>query len=261
MSMPTELRTPRGHHLAAGAVEGVHAHHAADAQPLVQRDLVLGLHIEGLAQRDVEPAVGADAAGACAVVEALLLRRDEFALLHHRDHRHLRAFVKELGGREVEHPVVLHHDQETVLGPAHAVGVGELQARREGPDLVGHAVAVAVGDGPHRGLSGADEEHVGAGRHRHVAGVRHHGEEFDAEARRQLDALEVLAQGVGVAALLGHRRQVQVGGGDLELLELVDVGLRDCLRGRRLVRPSHFEFTGNGRAVPAARSCTHRDPG
>ncbi len=71
------------------------------------------------------------------MVVALLLRRDQLALRHDLDHRDVRAFVEELGGREVEHAVVLGDDQEAVLGPAHAVGVGELQARREGLDLVG----------------------------------------------------------------------------------------------------------------------------
>ncbi len=45
MSMPTELRTPSRDDLALGAVERVHPDHAADAQLLVQRDLVRRLHV------------------------------------------------------------------------------------------------------------------------------------------------------------------------------------------------------------------------
>jgi hypothetical protein len=157
--------------------------------------------------------------------------RDQLALAHHFDHGHVGAFIEELGGREVEDAVVLHHDQEAVLGPAHAVGVGELQARRKRLHLVGHAVAVAVGHGPHGGLARAHEKHVGAGRHGHVAGVGHHGVKLDAEAGRQLDALEIRLDGVGVLAGLRHLRDVEVGGGDLHLLELFDVRLRGGRQG------------------------------
>ncbi len=221
--------------LALAAVEGVQADHAADADLVVQLELVARLHVEGLAQADVEHAVGTDTADTSAVIERLLLHRDQLALRHHLDDRHVRAFVEELGRREIQDAVVLDDDQETVPRPAHAVGVGELQARREALHLVGHAVAVAVGDGPDAGLARAHEEHVGAGRHGHVASVGHDREEIDAEARRQLDALEVGLDGVGVAAGLRHDRNVQVGGGDLHLLELVDVllGGRGQCHGER----------------------------
>ena len=56
------------------------------------------------------------------VVVGLLLRRNQLALRHGFDHRHIAAFIEELGRREVEHPVVLDDEQESVLGPAHAVG-------------------------------------------------------------------------------------------------------------------------------------------
>ena len=229
-------------HFTLAAVEGVELDHAADADLLIQRHFFLGLHVVGLTQRHIDLTLVVDAAGACAVVVAFFFNGDQLALRHHLDDGHVRAFIEELGRGEVEHAVVLGDDQEAVACPAHAVGVGELQAGREGLHLVGHAVAVAVGDGPHGGLAGAHEEHVGAGRNGHVAGVGHHGEEVDGKARRQLDALEVGADGVGVAPGLRHHRDVQVGGGDLHLLELLDVLLR---RGWQRHRASHC---GSGQA-------------
>ncbi|MCY1542638.1 hypothetical protein D9M68_783960 [compost metagenome] len=144
------------------------------------------------------------------MVERLLLHRDQAALGHHLDHGHVRAFVEELGGGEVEHAVVFDHDEETVLGPAHAVGHLEVERRREGFHLVGRAVTVAVGHGPDACLARAHEEHVGGGCHRHVTRVGHHGVEVDLEARWQLHGLEVGADRVGVLALLRNRRNVQV---------------------------------------------------
>ena len=199
-------------------------------------ELVARLNVVRLAERDVEHAVRADSAGARVVVVRFLLDRDQLALRHHLDDRDVPAFVEELGGREVEHPVVLDHDQEAVLGPANPVGHVELRRRRERLDLVGHVTAVAIGDRPHRVLAGADEQHVGGRRHGHVACIRHHRIEVDLESRRQLDALEILADGVGVLAFLRYGRHARVHARHLHLFEVFDVLLlRGC--GQRQRKP------------------------
>ena len=219
-----------GKDVAAAAVERIHANHAADAELLVQRDLVVRLHVVRLAESDVELAVVGNAAGARAVVVGFLLDRHQLALRHHLDHRHVRAFVEELGGRKIQHAVVLDHDQEAVLGPAHAVRLLEIERRGEGLDLVGYAVAVSVGNGPQRGFARADEQHVRRVGHRHVTGIGHDRVELDDEAGRQVDLAQVVANRVGVLAGLRHRWQVQVGGGDPHLLHFFEAGLRCCVR-------------------------------
>ena len=77
----------------------VHADDAADPGLLVQLHLLLGLHVVRLAQLDVDFLVRADPAHPRGVVEALLLLRDQLALLHHLADRDVRALIEELGGR------------------------------------------------------------------------------------------------------------------------------------------------------------------
>ncbi len=215
-----------GVHLATAAVERIHADHAADAELLVQGDLFPRLHVIRLAERDVELAVVRDPAGAGAMVVGLLLHRHQLALRHHFDHRDVRAFVEELGRREIQHAVVLDHDQEAVLGPAHAVGLLEVERWSEGLHLIGDAVAVAIGNGPQGGLARAHEQHVGRRRDRHVTRVGHDRVQLDREAGRQADLLQIVADRIRVPAGLRHRRQVQVGGRDPHLLHLLDARLR-----------------------------------
>ena len=117
--------------LAVTATEGVHAHDAANAQAVELVDLVSRLHVERLTQRDVQLAIRTDAAGARTVVVGLVLGRDQFALWHHLNDRHVRAFVEEFSGWEVQHAVVFSHDQEAVLGPAHTVGHLEIERGRK----------------------------------------------------------------------------------------------------------------------------------
>jgi hypothetical protein len=157
------------------------------------------------------------------MVERLLLDRDQLSLAHDFDHGDVRGLVEELGGRKIEHTIVLHDDQETLVGPADAVRDLEVERRREHLHFVGDAVAVAIGHRPDSGLARADEEHVGRGRHRHVPGVRHDGEEIDLEAGGQPDALEVLADRVGIRAGLRHGGNVQIRSRDLELLQLFEI--------------------------------------
>jgi hypothetical protein len=129
---------------------------------------------------------------------------------------------------------VLGDDQEAVARPAHAVRHLEVERRRERLDLVGDAVAVAVGHGPHGRLARADEQHVGRRRDRHVTRVGDDRVEVDAEAGRQLHFLQVLADRIGVAAGLRDRRDVEVGRRDLHLLQrrqVVGPGLRECRTG------------------------------
>ena len=217
-------------HLALRAVEGIHAHDAPDPDLVVEGQFLARRHVVRLAERDVEHSVLADAADARAVVVRLLIHRDQLALRHHLDHRHVGAFVEKLGRGKVQHAVVLDHDEETVLGPADAVGHVELERRCERLHLVRHAVAVAVSDGPETGFAGAYEQHVRGRGDGHVPCIRHHGVEGDLEAGRQLDVLEVVADGVRVGAGLRHRRNVQVGPRHLHLLQLLDVL---CLAERR----------------------------
>ena len=89
--------------------------------------------------------------------------------------------------------------------------------------------AGAVGDGPHRGLAGADEGHVGVRRDGEVTRVGNDGIERDLEARRQLDLLQVALDGFGVGAGLRDRRDGLADASGLHLLELLErlrLGLR-----------------------------------
>ena len=144
-------------------------------------------------------------------------------LRNHLDHRDVGTFVEELRGGEIEDPVVLDDEQEPVLRPADSVRHLEVERRRERLDLVGDVVAVAVGDRPHHGLARADEQHVGGRRHRHVPGIRYDRIQLDLESRGQLDALEILLDRIGVASGLWHRRDVEVGGRDLHLLQRAEI--------------------------------------
>ncbi len=117
--------------------------------------------------------------------------RDQLALGHDDAGRYVRALEEELGGRKHQHPVLLGDEQEPVFGEAHPVGNGELDRRREGFDLVGHAVVIAIGDGPDVGLAGADERHRSLRRDRHVPGVGDDRVERDFESRWQLDPIQV----------------------------------------------------------------------
>ena len=157
------------------------------------------------------------------MVVGLVLSRDQFALWHHLDHRDIRAFVEEFSGWEVQHAVVFSHDQETVLGPAHAVGHLEVERGRKRLHLVGNAVAVAVRHGPNGGFAGAHKQHVGGRCNRHVAGIWHHGKQLDLEAIGHLDFFQVVADRIGVATGLRHHRDIQIGRGDLHLLHGVEI--------------------------------------
>ena len=91
-----------------------------------------------------------------------------------------------------------------------------------------------------------------------------------------------LTDRIRIRARLRHHRNVQVGGGDLHLLQLLDVGLRlrgagqcqgRCDAAQSKIDLPHVEnsvvvglprmgrFTGNGHAAPAFRSCSRRGPG
>ena len=110
-----------------------------------------------LTERDVELAVGADVAHPRRVVVALLVWRDQLALLDDLLDGHVRQLVEELGRRENQNAVLLGDEQKAVRGEADTVGNGELQRRREILDLVGDAVLVAVGDDPDLVLARADK--------------------------------------------------------------------------------------------------------
>ena len=62
-----------------------------------------------------------------------------------------------------------------------------------------------------------------------MPGIGHDGIQRNLEPRWHLDAFEVFLDGIGVGAGLRHHRNVQVGGGDLHLLELVNIGRQDRL--------------------------------
>jgi hypothetical protein len=191
-----------GEDLAARAV-GVHPDHAADADPVVHLDLVGRLHVVRLAERDVELAVRSHAADAGGVVEALFLRRDQFALRHDDAHRRVGSLEEELGRREDEHAVALGDVEEPVAREAGTVRDVEGDRGREVLHLVRHAVAVAVDDRPDLVLPGAREDDRALGRHGHRACVRHDGVEADLEAVGHVDVLDDVVERVSRGTVCG----------------------------------------------------------
>ncbi len=156
---------------------------------------------------------------------------------------------------------MLHDDQEPVFRPADAIGNLEIERRGKRLHLVGHAIAVAVGHRPHHRLAGADEKHVGRRRNGHVPGVGDYRIKVDLEAGRQLDLLQVLADRIGIAACLRHWRDVEVGRGDLELLEALQVvGLRLCKSRRRGKRCRRGQSDGPGEQAHDLLLCLMRCP-
>ena len=183
--------------LAVGAVL-VHAYDAAEAG-LVEL-VVLGGRVDvvRLAHGDVELVVGADAAGAGRVVEALLVGRDQVALLDDRRHRDVGVLVEELGGRELQHAVLLDRVQHAVAREADPVRVLELQRAGKFLHLGRMARAGAVGQRVDLVLAGADERHHALRPDRDHAGIRHLRIQADLEAGRQLDVREGLLDGGGL---------------------------------------------------------------
>jgi hypothetical protein len=175
---------------------------------------------------------------------------DQPALLHHRLHRDIRAFVEESAAGKASTAVVLGDVQHAVRREAQPVRHAEADGGREDLHLVRHAVAVAVGDRPDAVLAGADEDHAGSA-HRHVPRVRHHGVELDAEALRQLDALQVAAQRVGAAAVLRHRFHLHGGARRAELLQTVEIAALRGGRGAGRRRP--YRRRGLAGGSPARR--------
>ena len=142
-----------------------------------------GLHVERLPERDVDPVVGADHAGARGVVVRLFLGRNQFALLDDRKRDRIGALHEVFGRREHHHAVALGDEQEAVGRVAGAGGNVELHARAEFFDRVGDVVHVAVIDGIDGVLAGSDPHRGRVAAHRHAARIGHDGEQLDLEAR------------------------------------------------------------------------------
>ena len=189
-------------------------------------------HVDGLAERDVELVVRADAADARRVVVGFLRRRDQVALLDDHEGGDVRSLVEELGGREHQHAVLLGEEQEAVLGEADAVRHRELDRRRELAHVVGDAVLVAVGDRIDLALARAHEGDDALRSDRHVARVRHDGVEADLETVRQLDAGESLLDRLGLRPGLGDLRHLRRAGG-LEFPQLFEISGARRLGERR----------------------------
>ena len=181
--MPTELRTPQAK-TSRSLPSRRHADDAADAGLLVELHLLRREHVERLSERDVELVVRPDAAHARGVVIGFLLAGNQLTLLHDNEGGDVRAFVEELGCGENKHAVLLGDEQKAVLGEAHPIRDDETDRRRELLDLVGHAVLVAVGDGPHLALARTDERHHALRSDGHVAGIRYDGIKADLEPSR-----------------------------------------------------------------------------
>ena len=129
------------------------------------------------------------------------------------------------------------------LREAHAVRDREADRRRELLDLVGHAVLVAVGDGPDLALARADERHHALRADRHVARVRHDGVEADLEAARQLDAGEIFLDRLRLRSRLRNLRDIHRRSGGLELGKPLEIARARLLRmGER--RPHEHKRRG-----------------
>jgi len=161
-----------------------------------------------LAEGDGELVVRADGTDPRAVVVTLFILGYQLAGRHHDVRRHVRPLVEELGGREHQHAVVLGDEQKAVRAETGA-RLGEGDRRGEALHLVGGAVLGAIGDRPQVGLAGADEDHSAGRPDCHMAGIGHYSVEVNAKPFGQLDAFEVLADGIGGGAVLGNGLHVQ----------------------------------------------------
>ena len=121
--------------------------------------------------------------------------------------------------------------QDAVRAHAHAVGNLEIDAGGETFDLLGVAVLIAVGNRPDIGLARADEHGADIAANRHVPGVRHDRVNIDLEAGRQLDLFQVLAELLDLRRVLRNGLQRQVGSGRAEVLQSVEVFLRQRRAG------------------------------
>src|SRR5215213_302172 len=164
-----------------------HAHDAADAGLLVEIELLRRRHIERLSERDVELVVRPNAAGAGGVIVRLLLGRDEIALLHHLERRHVRPLVEELGCREDEHAVLFGDEKETILREADAVWNLECNRRRKFLHLIGDTGLGAVRDRPHLALARAHKRDDALRPNRDVTRIGHESIEINFEPAWQLD--------------------------------------------------------------------------
>ena len=219
------------------SIQAIEAQHGSDAQLFEQCHLVSRLHVVWLAHRHVDLAVLVDLANAPCMVERLLFHRNQLAFGNDHADGDVRAFIEILSSWEVENPVRLGHHQESVLREANAVRVAEFDRGCKNLDLSRRIAVVAVGYCVDIGLARADKQHVGRGRNSHVSGVRHHSVQIDFEAFRQLDLLQVGANGVGVLAFLGNGSQRHARRGIAHALQRRQVGvLRPVLSVNRCCR-------------------------
>jgi hypothetical protein len=218
--MPTDC-APRGKDLLVLAVL-IHAHDAADTCAVVEIELLLGRHVEGLAEGDIDLSVGADTADAGGVVVALLRGRDEIALLQNLECCDVGPLVEKLRRRKLKDPVLLGHVKHAVRREADTIREVEGQGGCEHLHLVGNAILVPIRDGVDVLLAGTDEDDSGIRPHGHVACIRHEGVELDLEALRQLDALQIAAKRVGLAPLLWNGLRL-LGARALEVAQTLEI--------------------------------------
>lgn len=95
------------------------------------------------------------------MVIGLLLDGNQLALWDHFNNGHIRTLVEELGGREVQHPIVLDYNKKAILGPADGIRVGKLQRWGKRLHLVGHTIAVSISYRPDRCFARSNEQHIG----------------------------------------------------------------------------------------------------
>ena len=95
------------------------------------------------------------------MVIGLFLDWNQLALWDNLNDGYIGTLVEELGGREVQHTVVLDHDEKAVLGPADGIRVGELQRWGKRLHLVGYAIAISISYRPDRCLARSNKQHIG----------------------------------------------------------------------------------------------------
>ena len=159
----------------------------------------------------------------------LFVAGDEASLLHDDVGWHIRVRISSLRGREDQHAILFGDIERAIRREADAVRDDEVDRRRECPHLVGQAILVPIGNGPHRVFGSADEHHPGGGSDRHLARARNNCIELHLEPGPQLDARNDPRQSLSVWASLGD-----------------DVRLRRAVRDRK---PRQRSGAGcNGRA-------------